>query len=56
MKGTLPSVLLSVTNRTAGWWMGHAANAARRGQKAWLAAALKPGKPPKGRHRRPKAK
>jgi hypothetical protein len=34
MTGTPRSLFLSVANRTAGWWMGHAANAVRRGQAA----------------------
>jgi hypothetical protein len=45
MKGTPRSLFLSAANRAAGWWMGHAANAVRRGQSAWVAAATKTGAP-----------
>lgn len=45
MKGTPRSLFLSAANRAAGWWMGHAANAVRRGQAAWVAAATKAGAP-----------
>jgi hypothetical protein len=41
MKGTPRSLFLSAANRAKGWWWGHAANAMRRGQAAWLAAATK---------------
>lgn len=37
MKGTPRSMWLSAANRTTGWWMGHAANAIRRQQRAALA-------------------
>ena len=43
MKGTPRSLFLSAANRATGWWWGHAANAMRRGQAAWLAAATKAG-------------
>jgi hypothetical protein len=45
MKGTPRSLFLSAANRTTGWWLGHAANAMRRGQAAWLAAATKAATP-----------
>jgi hypothetical protein len=45
MKGTPRSLILSAANRAAGWWMGHAANAMRRGQAAWVAAATKAAAP-----------
>ena len=34
MKGTPRSLFLSAANRAAGWSLGHAANAMRRGQAA----------------------
>ena len=45
MKGTPRSLFLSAANRAAGWWMGHAANAVRQAQSAWLSSATKPAKP-----------
>jgi hypothetical protein len=45
MKGTPHSLFLSAANRAAGWWMGQAANALRRGQSAWMAAAAKAATP-----------
>lgn len=55
MKGTPRSLFLSAANRAAGWWMGHAANAMRRGQAAWLAAATKAATPKrKLRKRKPR--
>ena len=41
MKGTPQSIWLSAANRAAGWWMGHAANAVRRQQRAALAEMTK---------------
>ncbi|NGM22401.1 hypothetical protein G3576_20460 [Roseomonas stagni] len=41
MKGTPRSMMMSAASRAAGWWMGHAANAMRRGQKAWIAAVAR---------------
>jgi hypothetical protein len=41
MKGSPRSLFLSSANRAAGWWMGHAANAVRQAQSAWLKAATK---------------
>jgi hypothetical protein len=41
MKGTPRSLFLSAASRATGWWLGHAANAVRRGQSAWIAAATK---------------
>jgi hypothetical protein len=55
MKGTPRSLFLSAANRAAGWWIGHAANAMRRGQAAWLAAATKAATPKrKLRKRKPR--
>ncbi|KMO44884.1 hypothetical protein VQ03_00870 [Methylobacterium tarhaniae] len=57
MKGSPYSLWLSAANRAAGFWMGHAANAVRRQQRAALseigkAATPKVAKPrPKGRRR-----
>ena len=45
MKNTPRNLVLSAANRAAGWWMGHAANAMRRGQAAWLAASAKAATP-----------
>lgn len=45
MKGTLRSLFLSAASRGAGWWLGHAANALRRGQAAWIAAAARAAAP-----------
>jgi hypothetical protein len=45
MKGSPRSLFLSGANRVAGWWMGHAANAVRRAQSAWLSAATKKAAP-----------
>jgi hypothetical protein len=47
MKGSPYTLWLSAANRAAGFWMGHAANAVRRQQRAALtelgkAAAPKP--------------
>ena len=42
MKGTPRSLFLSAANRAAGWWMGNAANAMRRGQAAAVKAIAKP--------------
>ena len=47
MKGSPASLWLSAANRAAGFWMGHAANAVRRQQRAALtemskAATVKP--------------
>jgi hypothetical protein len=44
MKGSPRSLFLSAASRAAGFWIGHAANAARRVQGAMLAAATKPPK------------
>lgn len=59
MKNPFLSLYLSSANRAAGWWMGHAANAVRRGQAAWLAEAArstpKPATPKRKPRRRPKA-
>ncbi len=41
MKGTPASLWLSTANRAAGWWMGHAANAVRRQQRAALTQMTK---------------
>ncbi len=41
MKGTPRSLWLSAANRAAGWWMGHAANAIRRQQRAAIAEMTK---------------
>jgi hypothetical protein len=45
MKGSPRSLFLSGANRVAGWWMGHAANAVRQAQAAWMSAAAKAAKP-----------
>ncbi len=45
MKGSPRSLFLSAAHRAAGWWMGHAANAVRRGQAAWVSAAAKAAMP-----------
>jgi hypothetical protein len=45
MKGSPRSLFLSAASRAAGWWLGHAANAARRGQAAWVAASAKAATP-----------
>lgn len=49
MKGTPRSLWLSMAHQAAGWWMGMAANAIRRQQRAMMAKAAKPspGKNPK---------
>jgi hypothetical protein len=55
MKGSPRSLFLSSANRAVGWWMGHAANAVRQAQSAWLTAATKAAKPapkPKKRGKR----
>ncbi|MFH6783191.1 MULTISPECIES: hypothetical protein [Methylobacterium] len=54
MKGSPYSLWLSAANRAAGFWMGHAANAVRRQQRAAVtemtkAATVKP--KAKGRRR-----
>jgi hypothetical protein len=41
MKGTPRSVMMSAASRAAGWWMGHAVNAMKQGQKAWVATAAR---------------
>ncbi|MEH3146272.1 MAG: hypothetical protein PGN34_13190 [Methylobacterium frigidaeris] len=41
MKNPALSLWLSSANRAAGWWMGHAANAVRRQQRAALADMTK---------------
>lgn len=41
MKGTPQSLWLSAANRVAGFWMGHAANAIRRQQRAALTEMTK---------------
>jgi len=45
MKGSPRSLFLSSANRAIGWWMGHASNAVRQAQSAWLKAATKPAAP-----------
>jgi hypothetical protein len=53
MKGTPYSLWLSAANRAAGFWMGHAANAVRRQQRAALTEMTKAATPKaKGRRRR----
>ncbi|WP_270934720.1 hypothetical protein [Falsiroseomonas oryzae] len=52
MKGTPRSLFLSAANRAAGVWMGHAANAVRQAQSAWISAATKAAAP-KRRPRKP---
>lgn len=55
MQGTPRSLFLSFANRATGWWLGHTANAMRRGQAAWLAAATKaPTSKRKPRKRKPR--
>jgi hypothetical protein len=51
MKGSPRSLFLSSANRAMGWWMGHAANAVRQAQSAWMTAAAKAGKPAPKRKR-----
>ena len=41
MKNPVLSLWLSSANRAAGWWMGHAANAVRRQQRAALTEVTK---------------
>jgi hypothetical protein len=53
MKGSPRSLFLSGANRAVGWWMGHAANAVRQAQAAWMSAAAKAAKP-KGKRASPK--
>jgi hypothetical protein len=55
MKGTPRSRFLSAANRASGWWMGHAANAVRQAQSAWLSAATKAAMP-KRKPRKPARK
>ncbi|WP_439549326.1 hypothetical protein [Falsiroseomonas sp.] len=45
MKGTPRSVMMSAASRAAGWWMGHATNAMKQGQKAWIAAVARAAEP-----------
>jgi len=45
MKGSPRSLVLSAASRATGWWMGHAANAVRQAQSAWLKAATKTAAP-----------
>lgn len=57
MKGSPYSLWLSAANRAAGFWMGHAANAVRRQQRAALtelgkAATLNATSKPKAKRRR----
>jgi hypothetical protein len=54
MKGTPRSLFLSAANRATGWWLGHAANAMRRGQAAWLAATKAATPKRKPRRRKPR--
>ncbi|KMO15928.1 hypothetical protein [Methylobacterium platani] len=54
MKGTPTSLWLSAANRAAGFWMGHAANAVRRQQRAALTAMSRTGTAkPRTKRRRP---
>ncbi|AWN47779.1 hypothetical protein DK419_16850 [Methylobacterium terrae] len=52
MKGSPYSLWLSAANRAAGFWMGHAANAVRRQQRAALTELSKAGVRPKAKRRR----
>ncbi|AWN51319.1 hypothetical protein DK412_06075 [Methylobacterium sp. 17Sr1-1] len=53
MKGSPYSLWLSAANRAAGFWMGHAANAVRRQQRAALTELGKAATPkPKTKRRR----
>lgn len=53
MKGSPYSLWLSAANRAAGFWMGHAANAVRRQQRAALSELGKAATPkPKTKRRR----
>jgi hypothetical protein len=60
MKNPLLDLYLSSASRAAGWWMGHAANAVRRGQAARLAeagkGAARAAAPTRKPRRRPKAR
>ncbi|GJD48060.1 hypothetical protein OPKNFCMD_0776 [Methylobacterium crusticola] len=53
MKGSPRSLWLSAANRAAGWWMGTAANLARRQQRAVLADMAKAAAGPKAKRKRP---
>jgi hypothetical protein len=56
MKGSPRSLFLSSANRAVGWWMGHAANAVRQAQAAWVKAATRSPATKRGpRRRKPKA-
>lgn len=50
--------MASLAASATGWWMGHAANAMRRGQAAWIAAVARAAVPdmpkPKGKPRKPR--
>ncbi|WP_458434678.1 hypothetical protein [Methylorubrum populi] len=52
MKNPMMSLWLSTANRAAGWWMGHAANAMRRQQRAALAGMTKAATGTKPKRRR----
>ena len=53
MKVTPLSLWLSTANRAAGWWMGHAANAMRRQQRAALAEMTRAATGAKPKRKRP---
>ncbi|WP_157080819.1 hypothetical protein [Methylobacterium variabile] len=55
MKGSPYSLWLSAANRAAGFWMGHAANAVRRQQRAALTELGKPAKPKRRRRTKRRA-
>jgi hypothetical protein len=52
MKGSPTSLWLSAANRAGGFWMGHAANAVRRQQRAALSELTKGAVKPKAKGRR----
>ena len=56
MKGSPRSLFLSSANRAIGWWMGHASNAVRQAQSAWLKAATKPAAPKRAPRQRKKGR
>jgi len=41
MKRMPRNPMMSLAASASAWWMGHAANATRRGQTAWIAAVAR---------------
>jgi hypothetical protein len=55
MKGSPHSLMLSFAHRATRWWMGHAANALRRGQTAWIAAVARAAVPEAAKPKPPRS-